>query len=329
MMQAGNRPGRNRALECCKLAASFFVVFIHAPFPGKLGEMVTCLARFAVPFFFAVSGYFSFGADENRIAGRIERIFRLNLGATALYALWGCFKTKVLYWGSVAEYVSHALRGENLLEWLVFGINPFAGHLWYLTAALVCYGLLWCYVRWKKTDYRVLYAVSGVLYLGLVVMGEILPRLGAAAPYPWYRNVWFMGIPMFALGLWLREHEAALAGGKFTWLVPAGAVLGLLEWGLLGAGDVQIGSVPVVAGLLSLAHGEKDVPWKIAGRFGGWSTTVYVVHLLVIEIYELLGLPEGYGKPLAVLVTAVGAAVVWDCAATVGKKTDNKLRKKE
>ena len=47
---------RNETLECCRILAAVFVVFLHVPFPGLLGKTVNCLARFAVPLFFAISG---------------------------------------------------------------------------------------------------------------------------------------------------------------------------------------------------------------------------------------------------------------------------------
>ena len=46
---------RNLSLECFKLLAACFVVFLHIPFPGTFGQLTVCLSRFAVPLFFAVS----------------------------------------------------------------------------------------------------------------------------------------------------------------------------------------------------------------------------------------------------------------------------------
>ena len=51
---------KNNTLELLKLFASYMVVFIHVLFYGNLGDAVDALARFAVPFFFLVSGYYSY-----------------------------------------------------------------------------------------------------------------------------------------------------------------------------------------------------------------------------------------------------------------------------
>lgn len=47
---------RNQSMDLAKLIASFFVVFLHVPFPGQIGQIIGCLARFAVPLFFILAG---------------------------------------------------------------------------------------------------------------------------------------------------------------------------------------------------------------------------------------------------------------------------------
>ena len=70
---------RNLTLELCKLIAACFVVFIHVPFPAPAGEWVLCLARFAVPMFFAISGWYSYGAAPNKLLHRMVRVLALEL----------------------------------------------------------------------------------------------------------------------------------------------------------------------------------------------------------------------------------------------------------
>uniref|UniRef100_UPI003FA49461 acyltransferase family protein n=1 Tax=Enterocloster clostridioformis TaxID=1531 RepID=UPI003FA49461 len=45
-------------MDCIKGAACIAVVLIHYNFPGYLGIIIKTLSRFAVPFFFGVSGYY-------------------------------------------------------------------------------------------------------------------------------------------------------------------------------------------------------------------------------------------------------------------------------
>lgn len=58
-----NMRKRNKYIDAAKALACIFVVLIHCMFPGKIGLVFRALARFAVPLFFAVSGYF-LGGDR-------------------------------------------------------------------------------------------------------------------------------------------------------------------------------------------------------------------------------------------------------------------------
>ena len=62
---------KNATLELIKLLASYMVVFIHISFYGEIGVAVNALARFAVPFFFVISGFYSYKCTEEKIKKRI------------------------------------------------------------------------------------------------------------------------------------------------------------------------------------------------------------------------------------------------------------------
>ena len=63
-MVAENKQG-NLFLYAMKFIAAMAVVIIHTRFPGKAGEAVGAVTRFAVPFFFALSGRFLLKCDDN------------------------------------------------------------------------------------------------------------------------------------------------------------------------------------------------------------------------------------------------------------------------
>lgn len=60
-------------LNIVKLVASYMVVFIHVSFPGQFGIDIVYLARFAVPFFFIVSGYFSYNSFNLKNIKKIDK----------------------------------------------------------------------------------------------------------------------------------------------------------------------------------------------------------------------------------------------------------------
>ena len=51
---------KNNTPELLKLFASYMVVFVHVIFSGYIGVAAETLARFAVPFFFLISGFYSY-----------------------------------------------------------------------------------------------------------------------------------------------------------------------------------------------------------------------------------------------------------------------------
>lgn len=326
---------RNQSMEICKLIASIFVVFIHVRFPGNLGGIMDCLARFAVPLFFGISGYFSFRAKTGKLGKRIVHILELNVAASLLYIAWRWLVT-AYYGGSVTDCFSSVIPGgESLVQWLLVSANPFAGHLWYLTAIGVCYGILWLYVRFfgeKPVDYRPLYIVSVCLFTVHFIMGEMAKAVDAEVLFLLYRNALLFGLPMFTLGIFLREYQERifanfrLTSGKLVTLIAAGIVLSLLQWKGTGIGEMPLGTlVEVMALMLLLATHPKGTSSAIAqvviSMLGRMSTTVYIVHLLLIEAYEMflmekgisaLGTAEGYLRPLIVVFLSLAAAILWE-----------------
>ncbi|MBQ3795001.1 MAG: acyltransferase family protein [Butyrivibrio sp.] len=65
-MTAISRKSRrdNYFLYAVRCIAALFVIVIHTRFPGKAGEILDALARFAVPFFFALSGRFLLDIED-------------------------------------------------------------------------------------------------------------------------------------------------------------------------------------------------------------------------------------------------------------------------
>ncbi len=303
---------RNLSLECFKLLAACFVVFLHIPFPGEIGQLTVCLSRFAVPLFFAVSGWYSFGASGEKLKKRFARILLLELFGDILYVSWRCVRD-FLAGETLLMCLGYQLPDLQALKmWLLWSVDPFAGHLWYLSATCLCYLVLWMYTRLDRKNYRPLYAAGLVLLLGCFAMGEFSKFTGFRADYRICRSGLFTGLPVFLLGLFLRENrERAAAFGLPAAL--AGVVLSVLEWKTLGSHDLYIGAVLTAAGILLATSRFPAVPgWltKAAAGFGSVSTAVYLVHLLLQEIYghyfqyeaEIrFGAAEPWFRPLMIL----------------------------
>ena len=67
----------NIMLNLLKGFACVGVVFIHMPFPGNFGKIISTLSGFAVPLFFMIAGYYSFGNGPEVIKRRLSKIITL------------------------------------------------------------------------------------------------------------------------------------------------------------------------------------------------------------------------------------------------------------
>ena len=67
---------KSSTLELLKLFTSYMVLFIHVKFYDKLGTVVETVARFAVPFFFLVSGFHSYEITCDKIKKGSETFCR-------------------------------------------------------------------------------------------------------------------------------------------------------------------------------------------------------------------------------------------------------------
>ena len=299
---------RNQTLEFLRILAAVFVVFLHVPFPGLLGKTVNCLARFAVPLFFAISGWFSYRVEPRALGRRFLRSVELELTAILVTVLWKWIMGQCVLLPTA----------DALSQWLLWNVDPFAGHLWYLSAAAACYGVLWLYAmafRDREIHYRPLYILSVLLLAAHFAMGNFSRFTGIAVDYTRYRNAWFFGIPMFSMGILLRQYRQQAE--KLRWLLLPALALSLLERWILGPSDLPVAMPLAVAALLLLAQAYPRVPEPLAGMsrwFGPLSTTVYILHLLVYDAYSRLNLAfpaEPWLRPIIVAAASILVSALW------------------
>lgn len=336
-MQSTSVKQQNLSLELAKLLAACFVVFIHAPFPGTLGAVVICMARFAVPFFFAVSGYYSLGIGEARLKKRILHILKLHLITAVICVAMNC----VIRWQSPADlqyYLLHGIRPDarQWSRWLILQINPYGGHLWYLSSLLLCYGVLLAYGKFMAGETgknSPLYGAGSVLLAIFFVLSTFMKMEGMDIPFKVYRNGWLLGLPMFLMGMFLHEQEERLwenfrlTDRKLLLLMAGGLTFSLMQNLSGNAAEIPMGMLLLVPALLLFLQRHPRLPvknnWvqKLVSRFGVVSTAVYLLHIAAIDVYNLflkeracalLGTKEGLLMPFVVLAITFLGAYAWE-----------------
>lgn len=290
---------RNQSMEVCKLIASFFVICIHCNFPGRIFIMLNAVARFAVPFFFAVSGYFSYQVRADIIRKRIIGIVKLLLFATLLYILFEAYCCRHVHDQSILESFREKLPLRSLFSFLLLNMHPIAGHLWYLNAIICCYLVFYFYTKWGEgtSDYRPLYAVGFLLFLAFLFLDSFLPAAHIHVQNPLYRNSLFFGFPMFSLGLFLREYHSKvlrlfpLTKSRFCVAITTGIALTLFQRYGTENLELPIGMVICVFAILLLCIQTPQITQQpilsfLISKFGSLATTIYVVHLIWLNLYH-------------------------------------------
>lgn len=341
------RKNRNLVLEFCKLCAAFLVVFLHTPFPGGYGQAIATLALSSVPFFFSVSGYFSYGVDRNTIAKRMAYIFKLSLISSLIYMLSNWFFAA--YSGVPFEEYKHwdsiFPTTQAFFRWLILHWNPFSEHLWYLTAMCFCYFFLWAYLAFYKgkgQNYSRLYTAGIFPTFVLVFFGCITPYAGFTMPYISFRNGWIYGPALFLTGMFIHEHETfiiqelKMTNGKLFAIFAAGAALALGAWRTGTPSSIPLGTLIQIPALLLLCIQNPHLPkfggkwstgkpsaWKQKqiARLGSLYTAVYILHMAVGRVYstflqtfvdDRFGVLAPWLHPVLILLLTLAVSFAWE-----------------
>lgn len=199
------------------------------------------------------------------------------------------------------------------MQWFVLNTDFIGGGpLWYLTALLVCYFVLSVYIRWNGKDYRYFYAFALAMPALEVILDAFAKTVLMTLPEALFQNGLLLGLPMFALGLFLKDHQQRLS-----------AVFSLTDgrlWLLLGA-LVQVFSLMLLLSVCPPLAKEGSLPARAISYFGSLSTFVYITHLICRDVYLLFFQEAAQARfagaepwlyPLAVTAMALSLGIGWE-----------------
>lgn len=307
---------RNAWLDLIKLIASFMVVFIHIDFPGRFGIVVDAIARFAVPLFFAVSGFFSLNASAKTIKRRLKKIVVIYLIATAIYHVYNAINVGFI------EYITSTFTLRNLLAFIFLNVPFSSSHLWFLLALIYVY-LIWLLILKFSFSNKRIFILSVALLLIHLILGEVLTIFNVRVPILIVRNFIYMGFPFFVFGYFANKYKEKLAKTNNLVLVLIMA-LGCIESALIYLFfdylEIYVGSLLCLYALFVIAIKCEQKP---LGRF--WtlisqtSTDVYILHILVSSLGKALvgalKIPTenwvfGYAWPIIVCLICVALSLI-------------------
>lgn len=317
---------KNYTLEVLKLFASYMVVFIHVKFYGELGVAIETLARFAVPLFFLISGYYSYRIQPEKILKRAKNILNLSILAVGSYTVFNI--VTFLLRGKVSRvflYLAKYLNITKLWKLVIFNVPISAGHLWFLLALIYVY-LVFYWITVSRFNEKVMFILSFVLLGGHLLLGEGLSMVGIRLPLWLVRNFALMGMPFFVLGLFTRKHENKLhniPNVALIILAVIGGIEAVISRHFFGRNEMYIGSLLMLFALVVwfIKYAKVQCPAFI-NALSGCSTYIYIFHVMIssviLGIYKLFAINYEasillqFAHPIIVCVasTAVAYAII-------------------
>lgn len=301
---------RNRSIDAVRAIACTFVLFVHCPFPGTFGIYVSALARFAVPFFLMVSGYFAYRDTDAAMLAAAKKQLRstgkLTIAGTLLYAASNTLRD-TLSGGQPLHWLSGILSRTGIRRFLIFNRAVFLSSvMYYLFMLLYVYGLYMLFVR--AGAMRIAYAAIAPQLITGIVMNEF-----TGAPWYYTGNWLLTGLPFFMLGHLIAARKLHIPHPE-RFILP-GALLLCLETRLDAEIYCSFGALILSVSILMtcLTHPQARMPEELV-RFGHRSSVImFLIHCAVRDYMKML-LPQSiplyaWGMPLVVLILSVATSL--------------------
>ena len=143
MTNEKNVTTRNNSIDCWKLIAAIGVIFVHVPFDGALGNILTSIGICGVAFFYIISGYACYGDKEEvcpKIRKRLLRNGIITLITVTIYMIFCILQKKQNH--EYNWWIRQFRQPQTWLRMLFLGDFEmmYGSHLWFMIA------LLWSYV---------------------------------------------------------------------------------------------------------------------------------------------------------------------------------------
>ncbi len=288
---------RRYRLDSFRLLTLFLIVVGHIEFFGDLNNTgfimrairptVTMGARFAIPLFVIISGYFVGGKIAAQPAQAKALAIKYTRRLLVAFLFWS-----VVYAVEQPQHFLELWRDQPYLL-LLEGTRL---HLWYLMSLIIT---IWLFALWPLDKNASSFLIFGaVLYLIGLLGGAYAPTpIGfdlhiPARDGPFFTTLFFaVGVAfrrkLPAISMWQAAGIALLGLGLF---VAEGLVLRQFWSVPITENDFLLGSVPYGIGVTLMAFKGTDNAFdRVIGRYGAYMLGIYTSHLLFLDLLKPLG----------------------------------------
>ena len=269
-----NANNHNYTFDRIKAISCIFIILIHCKFPGVFGDLCEALARFGVPMFFAIAGYYLVKDGHETVpeirAGMVRKLKKttaVTLSVWLIYTVYSFLYAMTVNYG-VKEWFNEKFNLFELSRLLLFNSGKFIydftyafDHLWYLFALIYVYGLVFIFAPILKKGAKPI----SIILIAFLFFGNFLKLYYPIRPFGisvsvWYviRNWLFVGIPYTLLGYWMKQDKVALLIQRpptlGMLLVITGVLATFIEYKNFGQLEIYFGSHLLVIGLVLLGN---------------------------------------------------------------------------
>ncbi len=301
--------GRIQSVDLIRLLAITAVIVIHtAPFKGvyedgalqHLASIIDQSARFAVPFFFVISGYF-FGVKVNSGSPPLPLSLNMARKLIILFSIW-CVIYLLLPTGNIHAVIKHGgeawmkgfhkkLEAFYFKDPLTFFFRGMSHHLWFFMALMWAALITGLFLHFKKT--KALIALSVLLFaLGLCAKAYSQSTIGLNLHFD-TRNGPFFSTVLFVSGCLLAKYPPSTSWLKYGLLIMAGGYLLHFSeiWFLYQQYDTPWGRHDYVFGTYFMGMGAALIALSnhpalhihLLSKIGVYTLGIYGVHRIFVE----------------------------------------------
>ncbi|MCC5468188.1 acyltransferase [Pelosinus baikalensis] len=283
---------RNQSIELLRLISIFFIVIIHSTFAAHSGIArdaiaMDALARFAVPIFFMITGYFILQPNYTRIKFK-KQIIKL----TKYYIFYEFIY--ILYYFIIAllENKLPTFESDFITNMKYILIDPkFGFQLWYLINIIWALMIIYIFNYFNKL--KILFIISIILNLiGVFISNLSMQLFHTILPIYMTRNFLLLGLFYIILGTYIRKvdinkikfnNNIILAFSIFMCLSQ---VVERYLWRILFNSTFEEYFITTIFASISIFIFtlKSNVNNKIIEKISSYSMPIYFLHILVIDI---------------------------------------------
>ncbi|MFN8411764.1 MAG: acyltransferase family protein [Anaerolineales bacterium] len=286
-----NPQSRNQSVDTIRLLAALCVIILHLEYPALPSNIVIAarlLSRWAIPFFFIVSGYYfavqNKGQEKLKIQPMMERLIWI-------FLLWSIIYAPVVF-------AQHDLK--TMVQRFFSPTFLYSGdflHLWFISSLVFGYIFIaFCH----EFNIKSILPFFSIVFIGIALISGPYPLIKFGLPLNFDFARHWLSVPFLAVGFYFYKK-----GFPNAWvsaiLIVAGAGLQMVEARFiyrqfgLSAYDHEflIGTIPFAIGMAGLAL--NNLKWLQIPILSTWgreySLGIYLFHMLMIFIVSIGLLP--------------------------------------